>query len=112
MRPGSSDAQIILPFDATELLAKLWRRIRVDSRQTEPERLRDVARQISLMAHEAGMRPEELIIAVKGRWTACGTPRGSGERQRLDSALADLISLCIDEFYLTRSDTARRRRVE
>ena len=93
------DPQSSLPPEAIQLLEELWGEIQSKNREVSRERLRAVARQVSLCAVETGLRSEELIIAVKESWNAPGGPAEPPERLRLQSVFADTISLCIDEFY-------------
>ena len=103
--------QASLPPEANELLRELWGEIHGEERQVSRERLRAVARQVSLCAMEKGLRPEELIIAVKESWMSPDGLTEPRERMRLQWVLADTISLCIDEFYLALRDTESRRGV-
>ena len=93
-----------LPRRANDLLAHLWLQIPADERLVNHDHLRSVARQVSQIARAAGLRPEELIIGVKESWIAREELRRPTKRQRAYGVLADLISLCIDEFYLARYD--------
>src|SRR5262249_14033048 len=88
-----------LPSDSGGLLADLWRSVRVSAAlDISHDLLRPVARQVSLAAHEAGLRAEQLIVAVKASWIE---HNGSFESRRRQWVLSEMISLCIEAFYRT-----------
>ena len=62
--------------------------------------LRDVMQQICDDARQLGMRPEELIIVFKTRWSAHPALRALA-REDANAALDHLITTCIEEFYRT-----------
>jgi len=84
-------------------LVQLWCQIQIDEPQLTRVRLRKIAQQVSRDAREAGLRSEELIVAVKESWQSREGMTHTRDPQRLQQALADFISLCIAEFYLRRN---------
>jgi len=98
-----------LPRKANELLVQLWHQIQTDERQLTQVRLRRIAQQVSLDACEAGLRSEELIIAVKESWRAREGITHVPDPQRSQVILADFISLCITEYYPKGDDTVPSR---
>ena len=94
-----ADNLVSLPQPARELLADLWREVRGNDREITADRLHVVARRVILSAHQAGLQPEQLIIAVKASWSSQRGIQQASERQRLDWVLSEILTMCIEEFY-------------
>lgn len=59
--------------------------------------LREAVRTLCVDARRLSMRPEELIILFKMRWAH--TARGAIPRDDANTALAHVITMCIEEYY-------------
>ncbi len=69
--------------------------------------LRDVARRVSTDAHQVGMLPEQLIIAVRDSWSLHRRAAiRLDKRYAFDGVVTEMISMCIEEFYDRSSDGA------
>lgn len=60
--------------------------------------VRDALRKTCDLAHERGLRAEELIVLLKGAWRRLPEVR-SMSRDGSDAALARVITMCIGEYY-------------
>ena len=89
----------ILPQRASDTLVMLWDDIRADDGAITLERLQTVARHVTWAARAAGVRSEELIIALKASWSSAHGVRRASERNRLEWIITELVSLSIEEFY-------------
>lgn len=97
-----------LPADARELLHGLWDRLaRSGIGVLEHEELRRIARVVSEGAHRASLLPEQLIIAVKESWGTHPSLLQPEERQEAQWVLAEVVSMCIHEFYRAAPPHAR-----
>lgn len=67
--------------------------------------LRDVVRVLAADAAARGMRAEELVIAFKQLWTS--VPELHPLRRQARGIVDELVTLCINEFYRSRGDSAR-----
>jgi hypothetical protein len=79
----------------------------------DPADGRRVMREVCDEAHREGARVEQLIVVLKQAWaTLAPAPAGDGWssawRVGDRETLADLISLCIEEFYASAQAGARQ----
>jgi hypothetical protein len=90
-----------LPQSPQSELTTLWR----EALETYPgevtrRHLRDVARRVSADARAAGLRPEQLVVAIKESWAAHhDDAHPNPGRKLLQPMVTELISDCIEEFY-------------
>lgn len=90
-----------LPTAASDALDALWTELLASRTATVSRtRLREAARRVSDGAHDAQLRPEQLIIAIKDSWSARQLSVFEMKQRRLiESVVTDMISICIREFY-------------
>jgi len=62
-----------------------------------------------LEALEAGLRSEELIIAIKESWRAREVMPRARNPERMQGVIDEFISLCITEYYPERDDPKESR---
>ena len=104
MTSGNGESKA-LSDHTRELLTHLWRLFHSDERQVSEVRLRNIARQVGLDAHELDMRPADLIMAVNESWGARDRPGHERNPQRSEQMVNELISQCLVEFYFLRRAT-------
>src|SRR5215510_16167318 len=104
-----SNASRPLSDKASELLVQLWYQVQINDRRLTRVRLRKIAQQLSSEALEAGLRSEELIIAIKESWKAREVMARVRNPQRMQGVIDEFISLCITEYYPERDDAEESR---
>ena len=82
-------------------LASLWREASASyPSDVSRRRLRDVAKRLSADARAAGLRSEELVVAIK---ESCAAHHDDVDPSRghkhLKPLVSELITVCIEEFY-------------
>jgi len=97
--PPSGNSKQQLSDKASALLVQLWQRIQVDERRVTRVSLRKIAQQVSFDARKAGLRSEELIVAVKESWKSRDGINPAHDPRSSHGTVAEFISLCIAEFY-------------
>jgi len=90
-----------LPQSPQVELTMLWREALASFPTGVTRRhLCDVAKRVSADARAAGLRPEEMVVAIKESWAAhhddLHPTRG---RKLLQPMVTELITVCIEEFY-------------
>jgi hypothetical protein len=90
-----------LPRDAEIALNDVWSRtLASNGNDVDRQQLQRAARRVSISAHEAKLRPEEFVVAVKNSWSECrGEWMRSIEHKRVEGVVSEMISCCIEEFY-------------
>lgn len=86
------------PFD--EVLDQVW--VALSHRRGEAvprEQLRELASIVSQEARRRAMLPEQLIVAVKASWARHPKLRDAYSRHEALGTLADVVALCITEFF-------------
>lgn len=63
------------------------------------KRLRDVARMIAADARTRGLRPEQMLVALKRDWPKLLEGRRAPQEGELHMLSERLVSFCIHEFY-------------
>ena len=99
--PDPSSPVERLPDTPQTELTSLWRHALSSYPNGVPRgELRDVAKRVSADARAAGLRSEELVVAIKASWAAhhddAHPARG---RKLLQPLVSELITVCIEEFY-------------
>lgn len=96
----SSNGERTLPREADHLLTELWRHVFTgDVHAVTDEEFHACLRRVSRLARAAGLLPEEMIVGLKASWSAHYEFRPVARADALRTILADVISVCIDEFY-------------
>ena len=67
--------------------------------------LRGLAGMVSEDAHRAGLRAEQMLVALKREWDAMPDAQPASDRDACVDLRRRLITLCIDEFYAGRRAT-------
>ena len=61
--------------------------------------LRSLARALAAGAKAAGMFPERMVMEVRARWRVEFRSADYAGRERGETTLSELLSLCIDEYF-------------
>lgn len=72
---------------------------RPDKRPESEDELRLVLRDACVRARQQNVRAEQLLVSIKQIWAALPAPRIQADTTATDSALARVVSLCVDEYY-------------
>ena len=90
-----------LPQNPQTELASLWREALASYPSGVSRRhLRDVAMRVSADARAAGLRSEELVVAIKESWAAHHDEvHPTSDRKQIQPIVTELITVCIEEFY-------------
>ncbi|MDB4879407.1 MAG: hypothetical protein JWL60_853 [Gemmatimonadetes bacterium] len=96
-----SDDSARRPLD--EALEQLWTALHHRRPESIPrEQLRTLAGRVSREAHASALLPEQLVVAVKGSWARHPELREVHTRHEALGLLADIVGLCITEFFKAR----------
>jgi hypothetical protein len=97
-------AEMRLPQVAERELGELWTRIasRAPTVASRAE-LRAVARAVVGAIQNTELLPEHLVVAVKSNWECRSASERPSDRSASVSILNDLVSLCIDEYFVART---------
>jgi hypothetical protein len=71
--------------------------------------LRELAQRVADEAHLAKMLPEHLVLAVKDSWAIHPALRDPCVRQEAQPLLADVVGLCITEYFRARDQEQQIR---
>jgi hypothetical protein len=104
-----SDESTPLSDKASELLLQLWYQVQSNDRRLTRVQLRKLAQQLSSDALEAGLRSEELIIAIKESWKSREVVTRARNPERMQGVIDEFISLCITEYYPKGDDPDESR---
>lgn len=72
------------------------------------EQLRELASMVSREARTRALRPEQLVVAVKESWRRHPKLRDAYSRHEALGTLADVVALCISEFFRTGDEAVRK----
>lgn len=94
-----------LPREATDALVRLWTRTFADDAPPPScEELREPAHAVATAGRAAGLRAEQLLVAIKESWARRSHVVDAQGRERVQWVLDQTISLAISAYY---GDTPR-----
>lgn len=100
--PRSAQPSVTSAPSVDELLDRLWIALTYRRGETIPrEQLRELVSIVSREARRCGMLPEQLVVAVKDSWKRHPKLRDAYSRHEALGTLADVVALCISEFFRT-----------
>ena len=102
-RPDSSDAS---PSSIRDALERVLHATEADQ---QPRLLADESRRLSAEARKEGVKPEQLIVAVKQAWADLPEARARRLTPAHGVILERLISLCITSYYDSDGRPAQTR---
>jgi hypothetical protein len=86
--------------EAVTELDRTCARVMQNAEAPPPRReLRPLARAIVNGARAAEMLPERMVMEVRARWRVAFRTSDCAERERGETVLGDLLTLCIEEYF-------------